>query len=71
MRVERFHRRRLRGVHESASRDRIDLRPRITVRGDADHQRLLHLCEVAHSECFIANSLTTEVVVHPTFTFVD
>lgn len=49
----------------------IDLHPRITVRGNADQERLLHLCEVEHGECFIANSLTTEIVVTPTFTFVD
>ena len=46
---------------------RIVLRPRITIRGDTDHERLAHLCEVAHEHCFIANSLTTEVVVEPEF----
>lgn len=46
---------------------RIRLRPRITVRGETDDARLRHLCEVAHNECFIANSLTTDVVVEPTF----
>jgi organic hydroperoxide reductase OsmC/OhrA len=46
---------------------RIVLRPRITVRGDAADERLAHLCEVAHSHCFIANSLRTEIVVEPTF----
>ncbi len=49
---------------------RIELRPRITVRGTATEDRLRHLCEVAHHECFIANSLTTEIIVSPTFTFV-
>jgi organic hydroperoxide reductase OsmC/OhrA len=47
---------------------RIVLRPSITVRGDVAESRLTHLCEVAHRECFIANSLTTEIVVEPTFT---
>jgi len=28
---------------------------------------LLHLCEVAHRECFIANSLSSDIVVEPTF----
>jgi len=49
---------------------RIVLRPAITVRGDVAPARLAHLCEVAHRECFIANSLTTDVVVEATFTVV-
>jgi organic hydroperoxide reductase OsmC/OhrA len=44
---------------------RITLRPRITVRGDVDEDRVRHLVEVGHRECFIANSLTSEVVVEP------
>ena len=48
---------------------RIVLRPAITVRGDVAESRLTHLCEVAHRECFIASSLTTDIVVEPTFTF--
>ena len=44
---------------------RITLRPRITVRGDVDDARVRHLVEVAHRECFSANSLTTEVIVQP------
>ena len=48
----------------------IELRPRITVRGAVSEERLAHLCDVAHHECFIANSLTTEIIVSPTFTFV-
>lgn len=51
---------------------RIVLRPEITVRaggGDrATDERLRHLCEVAHRECFVANSLRSEVVVEPAFT---
>lgn len=46
---------------------RIVLRPRITVRGDVTDDRLRHLVEVGHRECFIANSLRTDVVVEPTF----
>jgi organic hydroperoxide reductase OsmC/OhrA len=42
---------------------RITLRPRITVRGDVGEERIRHLVEVGHRECFIANSLQTEVVV--------
>jgi organic hydroperoxide reductase OsmC/OhrA len=44
---------------------RVTLRPRITIRGDVDDARIRHLVEVAHRECFIANSLKTEVVVEP------
>jgi organic hydroperoxide reductase OsmC/OhrA len=46
---------------------RIVLHPRITVRGDVSDARLVHLCEVAHRECFIANSLRTEITIEPTF----
>jgi organic hydroperoxide reductase OsmC/OhrA len=45
---------------------RIELRPRIAVAGDVPEERLRHLVEVAHRECFIANSLSTEIVVTPT-----
>src|SRR6266540_3826251 len=44
---------------------RVTLRPRIMIRGDVDAARVRHLVEVAHRECFIANSLTTDVVVEP------
>jgi organic hydroperoxide reductase OsmC/OhrA len=44
---------------------RITLRPRITIVGDVAEDRVRHLVEVAHRECFIANSLKTEVVVEP------
>ena len=45
---------------------RIELRPRIRVKGDVTEERIRHLVEVAHRECFIANSLSTEIVVTPT-----
>ena len=48
---------------------RIVLRPRITVVEGPDEERIRHLCEVAHRECFIANSLRSEVVVEPTVAF--
>jgi organic hydroperoxide reductase OsmC/OhrA len=44
---------------------RITLRPRITVRGDVSEDRIRHLVDVAHRECYIASSLKTEVVVEP------
>ena len=52
---------------------RIVLRPVITLAaGPPDRspseKRLRHLCEVAHRECYVANSLRTDVVVEPRFT---
>lgn len=47
----------------------ITLRPRVTVRGAVAEDRLRHLCEVAHRECFIANSLRTDIAVEPSFAF--
>ncbi|HEV7773922.1 MAG TPA: OsmC family protein [Conexibacter sp.] len=47
---------------------RIVLRPSITLRGDApDGARLMQLVETAHRHCFIANSLTTEIAIEPSF----
>jgi organic hydroperoxide reductase OsmC/OhrA len=52
---------------------RIDLRPHVVLADTGAARptpdRLAHLTEVAHRECFIANSLTTEVVVFPTFSW--
>jgi organic hydroperoxide reductase OsmC/OhrA len=47
---------------------RVTLRPRIAVRGDVADERILHLVEVAHRECYIANSITTEIVIEPEIT---
>jgi organic hydroperoxide reductase OsmC/OhrA len=44
---------------------RIVLRPRIVVRDGATEERVRHLCELAHRECYIANTLATEVEVKP------
>jgi organic hydroperoxide reductase OsmC/OhrA len=46
---------------------RILLRPRIGYRGEATEERLHKLAQLAHRECYIANSLTTDVVVEPSF----
>jgi organic hydroperoxide reductase OsmC/OhrA len=45
---------------------KITLRPHVTVRGDVTPDRIRHLLEVAHRECYIANSITSEVVIDPT-----
>lgn len=54
---------------------RIDIRPEVLLADTGaprpTDERLLHLTEVAHEQCFIANSLTSEVVVTPTFTWTD
>jgi len=49
----------------------IVLRPRITVRGSVIEERVRHLCEVAHRECYIANSVTTDITIEPTIVVVD
>jgi len=43
----------------------INLRPRITVRGEVSAERVASLAETAHRECFVANSLNSEVTVTP------
>lgn len=47
---------------------RITLRPTITVRDDApDDERLRQLVETAHRHCFVANSVSSEIAIEPTF----
>ena len=54
---------------------RIDIRAHVVLADtDAERptpERLVHLTEVAHRQCFIANSLATDVIVTPTFTWRD
>lgn len=45
----------------------IRLRPTITVGPGHSHERLAHLVELAHRECYIAHSVTCEITVEPTF----
>lgn len=45
---------------------RIILRPRITLGAPANEDKVRGLVDVAHGECFVANSLRTEVAVEPT-----
>ena len=44
----------------------IVLRPTITIQGDASDERIRHLIDVAHRECYIANSLASAVTIEPT-----
>jgi organic hydroperoxide reductase OsmC/OhrA len=52
---------------------RIAIRPHVALADTGaprpTDERLVHLTEVAHRECFIANSLRTEVTISPTFTW--
>jgi organic hydroperoxide reductase OsmC/OhrA len=48
----------------------IWLRPRIEVRAPATTGRVLHLAEVAHRECFIANSFNGRMNIEPTVVIV-
>jgi organic hydroperoxide reductase OsmC/OhrA len=49
----------------------IQLRPRIVVKRGPTEERVRHLVEVAHRECYIASSLKSEVKVEPQIEFVD
>lgn len=44
----------------------IVLRPTIRVAAGATEARVRHLVEVPHRECYIANTLRTEVRIEPT-----
>jgi organic hydroperoxide reductase OsmC/OhrA len=48
---------------------RITLRPRIVVSDGTPPDRIEHLVEVAHRECFIANSLRSEMAIEPKIEF--
>ena len=48
----------------------ITLRPHVTA-ARTTRERVAHLLEVAHRECYIANSLTTAVHVEPTITMAE
>lgn len=43
----------------------VRLRPRITVTAPATDARVRHLCQVAHRECYVANSLTARIAIEP------
>jgi organic hydroperoxide reductase OsmC/OhrA len=45
----------------------IRLSPVVTVNSDVAEDRLLHWTEVGHRECYIANSLRTDIRVTPRF----
>ena len=43
----------------------ITLQPRIVIAGDAGDDRILKLVHLAHEQCFIANSLNSEMRLEP------
>jgi organic hydroperoxide reductase OsmC/OhrA len=45
---------------------KITLKPRIVVGPDVKEERVLKFTEMAHKQCYIANSLSTKVAVEPT-----
>jgi peroxiredoxin-like protein len=52
---------------------RIELHPSITIAAGEGHfqiSRLEHLVQIAHGECFIANSVRSEIEIRPSFSFV-
>jgi organic hydroperoxide reductase OsmC/OhrA len=49
----------------------IRLSPVVTFNGDVAEDRLSHWTEVAHRECYIANSVRTDIRVTPTFRRAD
>ena len=50
---------------------RITLRPHIVVAAGTDLDRVIRLVETAHNGCYIANTLTAQVVISPTVGHVD
>jgi organic hydroperoxide reductase OsmC/OhrA len=48
----------------------ITLRPRISVLAPATERRVRHLVDVAHRECYIANSLNSKISLVPEITIV-
>ena len=45
--------------------ERIVLRPVVQYRGDTREERVVHLLDLAHEECYIANSLRTTITLEP------
>lgn len=43
----------------------ITLRPHVVIRGDVDEPRVRRYLELAHEQCFVANSLNSEMVIEP------
>jgi organic hydroperoxide reductase OsmC/OhrA len=53
------------GESEPMRIDRIVLRPRVRARGDISEEGLRRLLALAHEQCFIANSLRSQISIEP------
>jgi organic hydroperoxide reductase OsmC/OhrA len=49
----------------------VTLKPRITLVHDSDKTKARDLVERAHRDCFIGNSVSTEVAIEPDFDLLD
>jgi organic hydroperoxide reductase OsmC/OhrA len=47
----------------------VTLRPRITLASEADEAKARELVDKAHHDCFIGNSVMTDVAIEPAFDF--
>jgi organic hydroperoxide reductase OsmC/OhrA len=50
---------------------RVILRPRVTLEAGSDEARARELVDKAHRDCFISNSILTQVSIEPTFEFAN
>lgn len=50
---------------------RVILRPRVTLQAGSDDARARELVDKAHRDCFISNSVLTQVSIEPTFEFAN
>jgi organic hydroperoxide reductase OsmC/OhrA len=50
---------------------RVILRPRVTLQAGSDEARARELVDKAHRDCFISNSVLTQVSIEPTFEFAN
>ncbi|OZM83835.1 OsmC family protein [Pseudonocardia sp. MH-G8] len=58
-------------AHRPIRLDEIVLRPRITLVAGPTEERVRHLVEVAHRECFVAHSVATPIRIEPLIAFVE
>jgi organic hydroperoxide reductase OsmC/OhrA len=49
----------------------IVLRPQIVIASDAPEERIRHYVHLAHEECYIANSVRSEITIEPQIEFVS
>lgn len=47
----------------------VTLRPAVTLEAGAEEAKARQLVDRAHEQCFISNSITSKIVIEPTFTY--